>query len=69
MKNALILLLLSWVIFAAWPDFIKPEEITPGRWGYGFTTFENYAPQKFEIKVLGVEQWMFGLTANPVVMI
>lgn len=69
MKYGLVaLLLVASFSFAAWPTFVKPEEIPAGQWGYGFTTFENYTPQRFEIKVLGVEQWWLGLTSTPVAM-
>lgn len=67
MKKVLIaLLLVVSTALAAWPEIVKPEEIKPGRWGYGLTTFEGYEPERFEIKILGLEQWWLGLTPVPV---
>jgi hypothetical protein len=68
MKEMVALLLVISFSFAAWPNFVKPEAVKVGQWGYGLTTFEGYSPQRFEIKILGIEQWWLGLTSSPVIM-
>lgn len=62
----IVLLLVGSLSFAAWPKFVKPNEIPVGQWGYGFTVFEGYMPQRFEVKVLGLENWWLGLTSTPI---
>ncbi len=64
----LLVLFLSGSAFAL-PAIIEVDEVKPGMKGYGYTVFEGYEPQRFEVEVKGVKYMWTGLVKTPVVVV